>query len=805
MQERPIRPPINEPAVSTHVPYSHPVTKEIISTRSFEYVSVWRIGGRTFEGYAESEKCRWVDELNNTIKGFPAGVGFWSHLIRRRVMEYPESEYPDEFSRQHDQNYRRTFEGTPPMINELYLTVICRLTIDPALKMLSRFEKRTMKEVTQWQAQAIEQLEDINRKLRAVLTRYDADLLGITERNGRLFSEPAEFFGLLLNGKLEPVPVLDTHLYNYLPSSRPFFSIHGEQGELRGTDWSKRFTIVEVKDYPEFTKPGHLNALLKAPVEFILTQSFGVLTKAEGIAALTRQKKWLEDSKDYSQSQVEALGDALDGLAAGKFLMGDHHATLTIFGQDSDETLKNAALLIGDMAQEGVICRLVDRALVAAWWAQLPCNWKDRPRPSPITSQNFLCFSGMHNYLFGKPAGNPWGPAVTMLKTAGGTPYYLNFHASLPDVDDTGKRMLGNTSIIGQSGAGKTVLLGHLITQARKFGYTACIFDKDRGLQVAVMAMGGRYFPLELGKPTGWNYLKLDPTDQNRALMRKLTGILAKKGHEEPSQQEQKQISQAIDKLVEFIDHKDRRLSTLLQFLPAAPQAGDALSLHDRLERWCHGHENGWLLDNENDHLDLNQSDLFGFDLTEFLEQPEIRDAALTYLIYRTEQMIDGRRFAYVFDEVQHPLKVPYFQDLAQNKSRTIRKQNGVFIFATQEPDAILSNPVGRSLIHQSATALYLANPKATAEEYIKGFKLSEAQFTMVEALGEFSRQFVVKQGDSAVTASLDLSQCQDALLVFSGSADMAEIAEACIAEVGNDPADWLPLYLERARAIMRK
>ncbi|MFY1975888.1 hypothetical protein ACOTCQ_31970, partial [Achromobacter dolens] len=74
-----------------------------------------------------------------------------------------------------------------------------------------------------------------------------------------------------------------------------------------------------------------------------------------------------------------------------------------------------------------IIARLVDRALVAAWWAQLPCNWTWRPRPATITSLNYLCFSSMHNYLFGKPNGNPWGPAVTMLKTVGGTPYYLNF------------------------------------------------------------------------------------------------------------------------------------------------------------------------------------------------------------------------------------------------------------------------------------------------------------------------------------------------------------------------------------------
>lgn len=55
------------------------------------------------------------------------------------------------------------------------------------------------------------------------------------------------------------------------------------------------------------------------------------------------------------------------------------------------------------------------------------------------------------------------------------------------------------------------------------------------------------------------------------------------------------------------------------------------------------------------------------------------------------------------------------------------------------------------------------------------------------------------------VTAMLDLSQCPDALLVFSGSADMADIAEAAVAERGNDPEQWLPLYLERVRAASTK
>ncbi|PTN49037.1 hypothetical protein DAI43_26225 [Achromobacter xylosoxidans] len=286
--------------------------------------------------------------------------------------------------------------------------------------------------------------------------------------------------------------------------------------------------------------------------------------------------------------------------------------------------------------------------------------------------------------------------------------------------------------------------------------------------------------------------------------MASMTKQLAANGADPASMAEQKQIEAAIKKLVEFIDRPQRQLSTLLQFLPAAPSEGMSLSLRDRLERWCKGHENGWMFDNETDELDLSSTDLFGFDLTEFLDKGEIRDAAITYLLYRTEQMLDGRRFAYFFDEVQHPLKVPYFQTFMQDKSRTIRKENGVFVFATQEPEAISGNPVGRSMIQQSATQIYLPNPKASAEEYINDFKLTPSEFKLIKDLGEFSRQFLIKQGEATVTAELDLSKCPDSLLVFSGSADMAELAEEAVHKLGNDPEQWLPLYLKLADEATR-
>ncbi|WP_375672853.1 hypothetical protein, partial [Bartonella sp. AA16SXTY] len=75
-----------------------------------------------------------------------------------------------------------------------------------------------------------------------------------------------------------------------------------------------------------------------------------------------------------------------------------------------------------------------------------------------------------------------------------------NFHASKLEEDATDKRLLGNTAIIGQSGSGKTVLLGFLLAQAQKFKPTTVVFDKDRGMEIAIRAMGGRYLTFKPGR-----------------------------------------------------------------------------------------------------------------------------------------------------------------------------------------------------------------------------------------------------------------------------------------------------------------
>lgn len=131
---------------------------------------------------------------------------------------------------------------------------------------------------------------------------------------------------------------------------------------------------------------------------------------------------------------------------------------------------------------------------------------------------------------------------------------------------------------------------------------------------------------------------------------------------------------------------------------------------------------------------------------------------------------------------------------------RVIRKQNGIFVFATQEPGAVLDNPIAKTLVQQTATFVFLPNPGADRNEYIEGFKLTPSEFDLLKGLGEQSRRFLVKQGDNSAVAELNLAGFDDELLILSGTPDNAEIAEEVISQVGEDPVTWMPVYLNRVR-----
>ena len=84
----------------------------------------------------------------------------------------------------------------------------------------------------------------------------------------------------------------------------------------------------------------------------------------------------------------------------------------------------------------------------------------------------------------------PTTRSFTVFETTSATPYFFNFH----------KADLGNFTVIGPSCSGKTVLMNFLAAQAQRFAPRTIFFDKDRGAEIFLRAIGGHYATLRPGE-----------------------------------------------------------------------------------------------------------------------------------------------------------------------------------------------------------------------------------------------------------------------------------------------------------------
>ncbi len=783
------------------IPLSSHIDPKTIKTRNGDFLRVWRIGGISHESADPQDIQVRMDGINQLYRSIgTANVAVWTHNVRRCVTDRLTAHYDNSFCRHLDRKYYDSFSGYRMMANELYLTVIYRPVLSRVIKAFSRAGKRTIDEIRREEKEALKAVEEISNVVEQSLKRYDVDALGAYEISGVTFSSALEFFGFLINGEWQRMPLPKGPLNEYLTTSRLFFG--SESVEIRCSSGDTRFaSALDFKDYPSVSEPGMLDGLMYENYEYILAQSFSFMSKYDAKKFLDHQSKQLENAQDAATSQIEEMYEALDQLISGEFNMGEYHSSMMIFGSDIRELNGNVASARAGLQDQGFLTAKVDLSLEALYWAQLPGNWRYRPRIARLTSRNFAGLNSYHNFASGKRDGNPWGQAVTLLKTPSGQPYYFNFHSTRTEEDSEDKKVLGNTKIIGQSGSGKTVLLSMLLCQSQKYKPTCVFFDKDRGAEIVIRAMGGKYLAIENGKPSGFNPFQIESTESNilflEALVKNL--VAGQGGH--LSAKDEQEIAHAV-RTVMRMPLELRRVSTVQQNLI---DIGDE-SVAKRLRKWCHGGSLSWVLDNDYDEMDFSTHTTYGFDGTEFLDNPEVRTPISMYLLHRMEAIIDGRRFMYFMDEFWKWLLDDYFSDFAFNKQKTIRKQNGLGVFATQSPSDVLKSTVSRAIIEQCATDIYLPNPKADRAEYVEGFKLSETEFDIVSNLGEDSRMFLVKQGHNSAIASLDLRGFDDELVVLSGSLDNLALLDEIMADVGDDPETWLPLLQQRVRdRVIRK
>lgn len=788
----------NENPLARYVPFSSLVSTNDVITRGGDYLRVWRLDGVSFECADEQTVAERHEATCSLMRNLAGGHwAVWTHRLHRRITDRLQDPPDAGFARELSCAYQDQLATRSMMSNELYLTLVYR----PHASRMSRAlrpAQRTRATIAGDQSDALQAMEERSALLERVLRGFGPRLLGRRDDGGRPYSEVAEFLGFLVNGRWRPVPLAAGPLFRTLPTSRLFFG--GDKLELRHGDERRYAALVDIKEYADAVEPGILNALLYEDSEFIETQSFSILPRREAMRALQLQRDQLIASDDVVSSQIADMDLALNELGDGQFCMGEYHYSLVVFGDTVADAGRRAARAIGAVGETSSLqMSPVDLVADAAWFAQMPGNWHWRPRDAKLSSRAFAALCSGHNFARGKRDGNPWGEALALLRTPSGQPFFLNLHSSPEGEDSMDRKLPGNTLIVGSTGVGKTTLEMFLLTLTRKWipAPRLVLFDLDRGCEIAVRALGGRYFTLEAGKPTGCNPLQREPTPARIQFWEQLVRTCIASTAIPLLPADERAIADAV-RAVASMPAPLRRFSTVRQNLPKSGEN----SLFERLGRWCQGGALGWVFDEAEDRLlDLDAAPVIGFDTTGFLDLPEVRTPVMMYLLQVMQELVNGERLIYVISEFWKALDHEIFSEFARHKQKTIRKQNGLGIFDTQSPSDVLRHPIGRTMVEQSVTKIFLANPEAVRDEYVEGFGLSEAEYDIVKSLStQGGRRFLVKQGHASAICELDLGGMDEFVNVLSATTDNVCLLDELRQLHGDEASRWLPALAQQIR-----
>ena len=780
-----------EKSAGSRLPYARHLDDLTIETRDGMLMQVVHMAGLPFET-ADSDELDYRKAIRETMLRAVAGSRFaiYSHIIRREVQPSVEGEYGDAFSREVDQAWRSRLGSRRLYVNELFLTLVRRPLAGKA-GVVDRLMSRLGGAVDHTVAAAARQrdrleLDAAREAMLAALQPYGARVLSAYDAERGAGSEILEFLSSLYNGEMRPVLLPRSDIGEYIPYRRASFGM--DTLELSKTGASPRAfaAIVSIKDYPSHSSAGMLDDLLRLPFEMVVTQSFAFVDRQPTLERMNLALRRMRAADDEAVSLRGGLAQAKDDVAAGRAAFGEHHLSVMVRAEDVDSLNQAVGEVQSAFTEMGVIAVREDTNLEPAFWAQFPGNFKDIARRALISTSNFAGFASGHNFPVGQAEGNHWGPAVTILETTSAGPYFFNFH----------KGDLGNFTVIGPSGSGKTVVLAFLLAQARKFDPRIVYFDKDRGAEIFLRAIGGKYDSLKPGMPAGLNPLQLPDTPGNRRFLTDWTARLVTAQGETLSAEELATIKEAVDS--NFGQPMALRRLRYFAELFRGGRRPNAEDLHARLAPWWGEGERAWLFDNEHDSLDL-EARTVGFDLTTILDEPGLRTPAMMYLFHRVEQRLDGHPTIIVIDEGWKALDDDVFVQRIKDWEKTIRKRNGIIGFATQSAADALSSRIASAIIEQAATQIFMANPKAQESEYCGGFGLTQHEFDLVKTLPDTSRCFLIKHGSDSVVARLNLSGFPELLTILSGRESTVRLLDELRAELGDDPALWAHKLLQVA------
>ncbi len=545
---------------------------------------------------------------------------------------------------------------------------------------------------------------------------------------------------------------------------------------------NKLLSIIAIEGLPSYSHEGMLNALGTLPFCYRYNTRFIYFDQLKSRNLLSKYRRfWAQKSKGFmaqlfnlenarvnqnALDQMHDIDEATRALDNNEVVFGSYSACLILADESYERLINKTKLAIKAIESTSLCARVETLNAFDAYLGTLPGHFFENLR-RPIVSQDVL----LDMIPLSLPVkgerycpNNMYGPErspLMQVRTTGQSCYYLNLH----DSD------LGNTLVIGPTGAGKSVFLGSLILNLSRYrDMRLFVFDKGCSFYALTKALNGQHITFNNSQAMLCPLYKLESElDCDYALS--FLELLLELNDYHISPSEKNELIECLH-ILKGKEPSERSLSELHLTLASRP-------LKEALAPYTKVNAQHCILDGSR-NLAIGHG-LCTFECADiFKSSSAFSLPVLKQVFHLLQEQFDGHPGAIILDEAWLMLQDEHFASELIKWFKTLRKYNVMVILATQSLSDLQSSPHFLNLLECAKTRVYLANYDANTQALHDTYELmglSDSEITKI-ANGVPKKDYYFVKGDQRIMFNLLMSKEELNLLSFAGDHQVALIDE---------------------------
>ncbi len=719
-----------------------------------------------------------IAQLNNVFKRIDGGWTISIDCIRKKSKKYIKSPFPDKAGNLIENQREEHFNAGNHYESIYYMSFIYLLPTDTKKKFTSFFidEKEIYNQET----------EDIKKFKKEFYEKYDLiKTIFLKDKVRELTSEETLTYLHSLVSNTEQNVILPNppmYLNNYICDTYVV-------GGLKPMLGKQHLRAISIIGFPPETNPSFLDELNKLDIEYRWNTRYMIIDKLEALSLLEKKRKaWFSGRKSLiqiaseqftqrestkvnrdSEEKAYQIEAEIDNLRADYFTEGYYSSCIIVKDEDLGILEEKVKLIKKVITRKGMTVIEETVNCIEAWLGSFSGNIYNNLRIPILNSVTFSHLIPSSAIWAGLPYNKHLeAPPLIYTQTDGSTPFYFNLHVG--DV--------GHTLILGPTGAGKSVLLGTISSQWRKYvnrktgvekPAKVYFFDKGSSSRVLTHAVGGKFYFIGEDEMSFQPLAFVNDTLEQEWALEWIISIL-----EQENLKVTPDIKSELWRTIQLIGSMEVKFRTMTTFIAMCQN----MKVKETLEAFTMKGVGGKYFDGEENTVKDDKWQVF--EMEEVSKNQQVIAPLLQYLFHVIERNLDGSPTLIILDEGWLYLKRKDFVDKIQEWLKVLRRANACVVFASQELSDIEKSPIFSTILEACKTKVFLPNPNAGNESNIKlyekfGINSRELQYIIN---GTQKKDYYYKSDLGSRRFQLELSKEELWLLASSTKDDLIKAIE---------------------------